>query len=107
MLGGNQSSSSSGTVYTDTMRYNTPTTSTFTTVGSRFYLGGLLITPNVAEHNVTIAGNTNIAASAAGYNSSFDVYQNNTGGELTFNAAFVYHCLRTGRRGIGHPHQLG
>ena len=81
--------SGSGTQYADTLRFNTPGAFTFTPRGSRYYCGGLLVTPNVGANNTTIASGTGFSYNQGNGNGAVDVYQNNTLGELLFQDALV------------------
>ena len=88
-LGNGGPASGSGTQYLDTMRFNVAGPATFTTAGGRFYVGGILVTPNVAANNITIAGGTYMAANFSGGNSTIDVYQNNPAGELLITTSLT------------------
>ena len=75
--------------YNDTMRFNTAASITCTVAGTTFYTdGGILVTPNVAAHNIIFNLNThslkgNNVSSGSGPD-AFEIYQNNPGGELIF-----------------------
>jgi autotransporter-associated beta strand protein len=96
LAAGNEQSSSSGTVFFDTMRFNAFGAAQWTPTGSRFYDGGILVTPNVGTNNITIASGTGFSGNVTGANDPIiSVYQNNTLGELLFNDAIVNPSSRT------------
>jgi autotransporter-associated beta strand protein len=93
---GNEQSSSSGTVFFDTMRFNAFGAAQWTPTGSRFYDGGILVTPNVGTNNITIASGTGFSGNVTGANDPIiSVYQNNILGELLFNDAIANPATRT------------
>jgi autotransporter-associated beta strand protein len=84
---GNISLNSGG--YNDTMRFNTAAAITCSLAGTTYYTdGGILVTPNVAAHNIIFNLNThslkgNNVSSGSGPD-ALEIYQNNPGGELIF-----------------------
>ncbi len=76
-----------GTTYwVDTLRFNVATAGSYSPQGSRSYIGGILVTPNVAANNITIVASGHwVSCNASGANADLDVYQNNTLGKLLFN----------------------
>jgi autotransporter-associated beta strand protein len=81
--------SGSGTQYADTIRFNTAGAITFSPRGSRYYCGGVLVTPNVGTNNITIASGTGFSYNQGNGNGAVDVYQNNPLGELLFQDALA------------------
>ena len=75
--------------YNDTLRFNTALPITCTVAGTTFYTaGGILVTPNVAAHNIIFNLNThsfkgNNVSSGSGPD-AIEIYQNNPAGELIF-----------------------
>jgi autotransporter-associated beta strand protein len=77
---------SSSTYWVDTLRFNVPTAGSYSPQGSRSYIGGILVTPNVGANNITIVASGHwVSCNASGANAGLDVYQNNTLGNLLFN----------------------
>ena len=77
---------SSSTYWVDTIRFNVATAGSYSPQGSRSYLGGILVTPNVGANNTTIVASGHwVSCNASGANAGLVVYQNNTLGELLFN----------------------
>ena len=76
----------SSTYWVDTLRFNVPTAGSYSPQGSRSYIGGILVTPNVGPNNITIVASGHwVSCNASGANAGLDVYQNNTLGNLLFN----------------------
>jgi autotransporter-associated beta strand protein len=84
------------TAYNDTWRFNTAANITVAGVNNDgtnnlLELGGILVTPNVAAHNITINGRSDGTTGDYGYmgaaaaSGAIDVYQNNTSGYLGLN----------------------
>jgi len=83
---GNATETTTGTMYVDTVRFNVPGASSLSPSGSRSYIGGILVTPNVGANNTTIAATGHwVSCNVNGANADLDVYQNNTLGNLLFN----------------------
>ena len=80
-----------------TLCFNTAAAITMTSANGNWPLGGILVTPNVGAHNVNFV---NAANASRGLNQNsgdnLSIFQNNTSGELLFNAGDYYNILGTG-----------
>ena len=87
---GNSSSFSTPSLVT--LRFNTNAAITFTTPNVSWPLGGILVTPNVGAHNVNFTNNTSGQSNTVNQvaNDNLSIFQNNTSGELIFNATNYY-----------------
>jgi autotransporter-associated beta strand protein len=98
---GNATASNTATWYADTLRFNVPGSFSFTTQsggsGRAALIGGILVTPNVGANNtnITSGGAWLAAVNNAVATSAFDIYQNNTAGELLINVPMYYLSANT------------